>query len=206
MTAVVAAIVLAAGESSRMGQPKPLLPLDGETFLGHLLAEIRSSRVDQTIVVVGHRPDVILSAMPEIAPLVVVNHNYALGQLSSLRVGLDTLGERADAILLSLADHPFASHTLIDTIIDAHERSQSPIVIPVHQGRRGHPTLFARSLFPELRSAPLDQGARVVVHAHAADVLELPTDDAGVVADVDTPEQYAQWLAWHRARRGAGNG
>jgi molybdenum cofactor cytidylyltransferase len=203
MSIAVAAIVLAAGESSRMGRPKPLLPLNGETFLGHLLAEIRASRVARTVVVLGHQPEVVLTAMPEVAPLAVVNPNYPLGQLSSFHVGLDAVADEADAVLLCLADHPFIPHAVIDALIAAHERTRRPIVIPTSGGRRGHPTLFAAALFPELRAAPLDQGARVVVRAHADEVLELPTDEVGVLADVDTPAQYQQWLA-HFERQGGG--
>jgi molybdenum cofactor cytidylyltransferase len=200
MSIAVAAIVLAAGESSRMGRPKPLLPLNGETFLRHLLAEIRASRVTRTVVVLGYRPEVVLAAMPEVAPFAIVNPNYPLGQLSSFRVGLDAVADSAEAALLCLADHPFISGALIDALILAHERTQRPIIVPTHGGRRGHPTLFAAALFDELRAAPLDQGARVVVRAHADQVLELPTEEAGVVADIDTPEQYQQWLAHFRGQ------
>lgn len=195
----VAAIVLAAGESSRMGRPKPLLPIDGTTFLGHLLHQLQASRVSRTVVVLGHRPEVVLDAMPEIRPLAVVNPNYGLGQLSSLHVGLDAVADEVDAVLLCLADHPFISAKLLDQLIEAHQQNHRPIVIPTYGSARGHPVLFARSLFAELRSAPLDEGARVVVRAHGPEVLELPTSEAGVVADVDTPEQYEQWLAYWRS-------
>jgi molybdenum cofactor cytidylyltransferase len=202
MSGGVAAIVLAAGESSRMGRPKPLLPLDGETFLSHLLGQIQDSRVTNTIVVLGHNPEVVLSAMPQIESRAVVNTNYTLGQLSSLHVGLERAGD-VDAILMFLADHPFISTEVIDSLIAAHEATGRPIVVPTHSGRRGHPTLFARSVLGELRNAPLDQGARVVVRAHAAELLEVPTTDPGVIADVDTPEQYEEWLGYWRANRPA---
>jgi molybdenum cofactor cytidylyltransferase len=90
---------------------------------------------------------------------------------------------------------------VIDGIILAHERTHRPIIVPTYGGGRGHPTLFARQLYGELLAAPLDQGARVVVRAHADEVLELPTDEAGVLADVDTPEQYEQWLGYWRSQR-----
>ena len=185
-----------------MGRPKPLLPLNGETFLGHLLAEIRASRVTRTVIVLGYKPEVVLEAMPEVAPLAIVNERHELGQHSSLQVGLGALDDEPDAVLMCLADHPFITRSLIDAMIRAHERARSPVVIPTYSGGRGHPTFFARSLFPELLAAPLDQGARVVVRAHADEVLELPTDEAGVLADVDTPEQYQQWLAhWRSSER-----
>jgi molybdenum cofactor cytidylyltransferase len=198
----VIAIVLAAGESSRMGRPKPLLPLNSSTFLSHLLEEIGASRISRTVVVLGHHPEVVLEAMPEIAPITIVNQDYQLGQLSSLHAGLREVGDTSDAVLLSLADHPFVTRQVIDAIILAHERTHRPIVVPTYGGARGHPTLFARPLFAELLEAPLDQGARVVVRAHADEVLEVPTEEAGVVADVDTPAQYEQWLGYWRTRQG----
>lgn len=200
MSVTVVAIVLAAGESSRMGRPKPLLQLNGDTFLGHLLAELRASRVNRIVVVLGHRPEAILDAVPEVAPIAVINPDYRLGQLSSFQVGLEAVGDDLDAVLVCLADHPFISGALIDTIILGHEQTSRPIVIPTHHGRRGHPTLFARTLFAELRAAPPELGARAVVRAHAHEVLELPTEEAGILADVDTPEQYQQWLARWRER------
>ncbi len=200
MSASVAAIVLAAGESSRMGRPKPLLPLNGETFLGHLLRQIRASRVDRTVVVLGHRPEQVLEAMPEVRPLAVVNERYQLGQLSSLIVGLETVGEVADAVLLCLADHPFVTAELIDELIEGYEQTHLPIVVPVHGGRRGHPVLFGSRIFGELLAAPLDQGARAVVRAHAEEILEVATDEPGILADVDTPEAYERWRAFFRER------
>lgn len=195
----MAAIVLAAGESSRMGRPKPLLPLNGDTFLGHLLKEIDASSVSTTLVVLGHHPEVVVAAHPEVEPISVINPNYTLGQLSSLQVGLAGVGD-ADAALLCLADHPFVTTEVIEAVIEAFESTGRPIVVPTYQGRRGHPTLFARSVFDELRAAPLDQGARVVVWAHANEVLEVPTTENGIVADIDTPQQYETWLAHWRAR------
>jgi len=197
-----AAIVLAAGESSRMGRSKPLLPLGNETFLSHLLNELRASRVAGITVVLGYRPEVVLDAMPEIAPIAVVNPAYELGQLSSLQVGLRHVGDGPDAVLMCLADHPFIPRQVFDDVIAAQERTGKQIVVPTYEGRRGHPTLFMRSLFAELLDAPLDQGARTVVRAHAADLLELPTTEAGILADVDTPDQYAEWLAiWEAQKR-----
>ncbi len=190
----VVAIILAAGESSRMGRSKPLLPIDGQTFLGHLVAELEASCAARTVVVLGHRAQDVLAALPEIQPLAVLNANYPLGQLSSLQVGLAAAGN-PDAILMCLVDHPFISRQVVDQVIDAFESTQRPIVIPTHQGRRGHPTLFARPLFAELRAASLDQGARAVVRAHAEEILELPMEDDEILADLDTPEEYQAWLA-----------
>jgi molybdenum cofactor cytidylyltransferase len=136
--------------------------------------------------------------------LAVVNERYQLGQLSSFVAGLNTLDESVDAVLLCLADHPFVTSELIDELILGFEASAAPIVVPVYERRRGHPVLFAARLIPELLDAPLDQGARVVVRAHADEILEVATDEAGILADVDTPEEYERWrtryLQQHAAR------
>jgi molybdenum cofactor cytidylyltransferase len=199
VSAHVAAIVLAAGESSRMGRPKPLLPLNGDTFLGHLLKEIDASTARSTLVVLGHEPENVLRALPSVEPISVVNPNYSLGQLSSFQLGLKHAPD-ADAVLLCLADHPLVTSKVIDAVIGAFESKGNPIVIPTFEGRRGHPTLFARPLFNELATAPLDQGARVVVWAHADEVIEVETGEEGIVADIDTPEQYEAWVARWTAR------
>lgn len=183
-----------------MGRPKPLLPIDGETFLGHLVAELQASRANRVVVVLGHQANAVIQAVPAVTRLAVINANYALGQLSSLQVGLDAAG-RPDAIVVCLVDHPFLRRDLVDRLIEAYESTQQPIIVPTFDGRRGHPVLFARELFAELRTAAVDEGARAVVRAHPSEVLELPADDESILADLDTPEQYEAWLARWRAQR-----
>lgn len=183
-----------------MGRPKPLLPLNGDNFLGHLLKQIDASTVESTLIVLGHHPEVITDAMPEVVERATVNPNYQLGQLSSMHVGLRSLGPDVDAALLCLADHPLITTEVIDAVIDNFDKTGRPIVVPTYQGRRGHPSLFSRAVFDELLNAPLDQGARTVVWAHANDLLELPVDEPGITADIDTPEQYEDWLARWKAR------
>jgi CTP:molybdopterin cytidylyltransferase MocA len=146
----------------------------------------------------------VLDAMPEVRDIAVVNERYQLGQLSSLIAGLEAVSGGADAVLLCLADHPFITTALIDELIEGHETTRLPIVVPVHGGRRGHPVLFAAPLFAELRAAPLDQGARIVVRAHAEEILEVVTDQAGILADVDTPEEYERWRAHYLAQHATG--
>jgi molybdenum cofactor cytidylyltransferase len=188
---VVAAIVLAAGESRRMGMSKPLLPLGETTFLGHLLANLRRSRAEPLVVVLGHEAERVKREVSLQGVSWVENPRYREGMLSSVEAGLRTLRDvPADAALLFPVDHPRVGAALVDALIEAFERTGAPVIIPRMRGRRGHPVLFARSLWPELATAPPSVGARQVVWDHAREVLEVPTDDQGVVDDIDTPELY----------------
>jgi CTP:molybdopterin cytidylyltransferase MocA len=191
----VAAIVLAAGESRRMGFPKALLPIAGHTFVEHIVRALAAAGVDAVYVVLGAHADRIQAAVDLAPARVVLNPDWPRGQLSSLQAGLRALPPGAhDAVLMALVDHPLIEPRVVRAVIDAHARTGRPIVVPVHNGRRGHPVLFAARLIPELLAAPLDAGARAVIRAHAAEVLELPTDAPGVLADIDTPQLYAEWL------------
>jgi CTP:molybdopterin cytidylyltransferase MocA len=180
----IAGIVLAAGESRRMGFPKPLLPYRGATFLEHIIAVLRD-QVDPLVVVLGHEAPRIQRVVPDGAR-VVVNEDYARGQLSSLQTAL--AGLQADAALVALVDHPGIDRELLARLLRAFRENRPPLLIPTFGGRRGHPMIFSRALFAELLAAPLDQGARVVVRRHAA--LELAVDCEGILQDLDDPETY----------------
>lgn len=191
---MIHALVLAAGESRRMGMPKPLLRFGDVTFLEHIIAVLRQSGVDGVTVVLGAKAETIRTSVDLSAVDVVVNENYAQGQLSSLIKGLSRLPADTDAILLCLVDHPFITADVVDQLIGAYRETGRPIVLPVFNERRGHPALFARSLFGELADAPPDKGARHVVAAHAHEVLEVNVTDPGVLTSIDTPEDYRSWF------------
>ena len=191
----IAALVLAAGQSRRMGFPKALLPIAGHTFVEHIVSALARSRVTATYVVLGCDAERIQAEVDLRPAQVVLNPDWPAGQLSTLQAGLRACGqERYDAALMALVDHPFVEPALVDALVDAFGTSRRPVVVPVHDGRRGHPVLFAARLFPELLTAPPDQGARAVVRAHAAEVLELPAPAPGILADIDTPQLYAEWI------------
>jgi molybdenum cofactor cytidylyltransferase len=191
----IAAIVLAAGESRRMGFPKALLPIQGRTFVEHIVGRLASTRVEAIYVVLGAHRERILAAVDVTPAHVVVNPIWERGQLSSLQAGLRALPDgEYDATMMALVDHPLIEPGVVDAVAAAFERTGRPVVVPVHEGRRGHPVLFAARLFPELLAAPLEEGARAVVRAHAPEVLEVPVPAPGVLADIDTPELYEQWV------------
>ena len=182
------AILLAAGESRRMGYPKPLLKLGSRTFIEILAAAMLQS-VERLIVVVGAHAGAVRGAIPADSRIVVVeNPDYLRGQLSSIKAALPHVGPAAGGALVHLADHPMVRAETFAAVIEGYRRAGRPIVIARYQGRRGHPVLFARELFGELAAAPEDQGARAVVAADPARVAYVDVDDPGVLTDLDTPE------------------
>jgi molybdenum cofactor cytidylyltransferase len=194
-TTRVAAIVLAAGQSRRMGFPKALLPIAGHTFVEHVVGALAASRVGAIYLVLGSDAERIQREVDVRPAQVVINDRWELGQLSSLVAALrEVPREGLDAVIMALVDHPLLDPVVVDAIIAAFQTSGCPIVVPIHGGRRGHPVLFAARLIPELLAAPLEEGARAVVRAHASEMLEVPSPAPGVLADIDTPELYAEWI------------
>jgi molybdenum cofactor cytidylyltransferase len=186
---VIGAVILAAGAGSRMGRDKATLRIGpgGPTFVDKIEKTLEEAGVDAVRVVVAPgrtRP----------SRHAVVNPNPAAGMLSSIHCGLHAFEDELDALLIWPVDHPSVTTATVVAIIDAYRDEGSPIVVPTYQGRRGHPVLFAASTFRELIAADPSQGARAVVHAHT-DRLELAVDDPGVVADIDTPEDYARLMS-----------
>jgi molybdenum cofactor cytidylyltransferase len=123
------------------------------------------------------------------------NPDPSRGQLSSLWVGMDAaVRQDTDALLVTLVDVPMVQPKTIATVIEEWRRTGALIVRPALGDRHGHPVLFDRAVFPELRAAPLDQGAKVVVRAHAPEVVDVPVSDEGSLVDVDTPQDYEALL------------
>ena len=196
---MIVAVVLSAGESSRMGRPKALLPIDGVRFIERIVTALKSSNVGKIIVVLGHHADEIHKKIGDLAVKILVNEDYQQGQLSSLLAAIrgieaDTDAAAVDGILVHLVDHPYLNSKLVNRMIERFYESGKLIIIPRFQGRRGHPVIFSRSLFNELMATPLEQGAKTVVHAHGDDTLEIDTEDKGVTIDIDTPEEYRRYV------------
>jgi molybdenum cofactor cytidylyltransferase len=182
------AVLLAAGESRRMGYPKPLLKRGALTFIEILAAAMLQSAA-RLIVVVGARASAVRDAIPADPRIIVVeNPDYLRGQLSSIKAALPHVDPEAGGVLIHLADHPMVRADTFAAVIDGYRRLGRPIAIARYQGRRGHPVLFARGLISELAAAPENQGARVVVAADPARVAYVDVDDPGVLTDLDTPE------------------
>lgn len=179
-----------------MGSPKARLAYpepDGSetTFLDHLLRVFETSRAEPVVVVFGHEADELSRGFELGAARAVVNRNYRDGMLSSIQAALRALdGERISGVLVCPVDHPDVDPKVVDVLIARFEAQHPSIVIPVHDGRRGHPVLFSSDVFAELLSAPKTVGARQVVWDHQEDLLEVEVADAGVTVDIDTPQDY----------------
>lgn len=188
---MLAAVILAAGESSRMGSSKALLSYQGRPFLEHLLEVTRHSKVGLTRVVLGANAGEIRGHLHLDPATIVINENWAQGQLSSIHAALRSFpAGLTDGMLLCLVDHPLITATLVGELIERFYATGKLIVLPTYSGRRGHPVIFSSTLYDELLAAPLDTGARRVVWAHAADVLEVPTSEEGVVLNLNDPDAF----------------
>jgi molybdenum cofactor cytidylyltransferase len=191
---MIAAVVLSAGESSRMGRPKALLPIGGKNFIEKIVEALTEAGLEKIIVVLGHDAEAMRQKIAHLPVTILVNTDYKKGQLSSLQTALrHLLGDKhCSAMLVHLVDHPYINPALVKLLIRRFEASEKPIAVPRFHGKRGHPVVFARSLFDELLAAPEDQGAKAVVNAHRRETLEIDTEDEGITVDIDTPELYRQ--------------
>ena len=185
-------IILAAGESRRMGYPKPLLKIGGRTFIEQI-AETMLAVVPRLVIVLGAYHERVRAAIPHDARIVIVeNPNYSRGQLSSLKVGLGALQPNAAGALVHLGDHPMVKVETFRAIVDSYNQSSKPIVIARNDGHRGHPVIFDRAVFAELESAPEGEGARHVVNADPSRVAYVDLNDPGINLDLDTPSDLAR--------------
>lgn len=203
-------IVLAGGASRRMGVAKAGLLHDGQTFLARVVGALHGGGIADVVVVSGSAHESVLAALPASDhALVLRNPDPERGQLSSLKVALATLRTRAArpaAALVALVDHPAIRAETVSVLVEAWSegtaRGGTPggpmIVVPVHEGRRGHPVLFAAGVWDELLATPDELGARAVVHARPERVHEVAVDDPGIRIDVDTPADLASLTAGAR--------
>ena len=190
---MIAALILAAGESSRMGTDKALLLYRGRTFLEHILATLREAGVNRVAVVLGHHAEEIRPAVKLDGAKVVINPDYRRGQTSSLQTGLRAIDPTdVGAVVLCLVDHPAVSAKVVRNLISEFKESHAPVVIPTYQGQRGHPVLIARPLFSEMLALGPDEGANTVVRKYREETRFVEVDDPGILADVDDPESYRE--------------
>jgi molybdenum cofactor cytidylyltransferase len=188
---LIVAIVLAAGESARMGRPKQTLPIRGAPMLQAVLDVFRRTKVDQVVVVLGAHEQEVRESVRFGKEKVVVNALFGEGMSSSIRAGLSA-SPGADAAMIVPGDQPFLSPETIDRLIDAYIGSRSLVVVPVYHGQRGNPVLFDRSLFSQIMEIRGDVGAKEVVRANLGRLVEIAVEDRGVAADIDTPEDYSE--------------
>ena len=196
---MIAGLILAAGESSRMGTDKALLTYRGRTFIEAILATLREAGVFRFAVVLGHHADEIRRAVDFTGVEVIVNDHYRQGQTSSLQAGLKALGSgtgtNVEAVLLCLVDHPAVPAEAIRALLAAFRATASPVVIPAFKGRRGHPVLIGRALFDELLGLSPEAGANTAIRKYRNATQFVEVGDAGILLDVDDPETYRNLAA-----------
>lgn len=172
-----------------MGSPKALLDYQGRPFLEHLIAATRHPKIGVTRVVLGANAETIRDKLKLDPAAVIMNPDWEKSQLSSIQAAIRSLpSEATDGILLCLIDHPLISATLIGQLIQQFYESRKPIVIPTYNGKRGHPIIFSSALYDELLEAPHEIGARAVVWNHQDDIHEMPTEEEGVLLNLNDPE------------------
>jgi molybdenum cofactor cytidylyltransferase len=160
------------------------------TFLEQIVSVLRRSEVGRITVVLGAEAARIRASIDLSGVDIIVNEDYRKGQLSSLMAGLQSVPSQTEAILLCLVDNPLITGATVNRLVQAFHETDRPIVIPVFEGRRGHPALFARAMFEELLVAPADEGARYVVQSHKDQVFEVDIPEPAILARIDTPEDY----------------
>lgn len=184
----IAAVILAAGSSSRMGEAKQLLRLGDRTLLEQVIDNVRSSGVDDIVLVLGHDADAIRKSIATENLEIVVNDAYREGMGTSLRTGISALPSEMDAALIVLADQPFVRPETLRLLMDQYRKSNAQIVIPMYKGFRGNPVLLDRSVFPEVMALQGDIGCRAVFGNHVEGIVKAPVDDLGILLDLDSRE------------------
>lgn len=188
----ISAILLAAGESRRMGQFKQLLPFRGKPFVVCCVENL-AAEVAEVIVVTGYRAADVQEALADYPVTFAHNQNYQQGMGSSVQCGIRAARADASTFLLALADQPQISTPLIKQVISAYETARPLIAIPRYGGKNGHPILFSSELREAALAADPETGLKPVIHANRAQTLFVEVDTDLVLSDFDTPEDYQKW-------------
>lgn len=189
---VLAALILAAGYSSRMGSFKPLLPIAGTTVIAHAVAMFRAAGIERIGVVTGHCADQIEPVVDRVGAVVVRNAGYEQGMYSSIRTGVGSLLPTIDACFLLPVDIPLVRPESVTALAEAFAANRAPITYPRFNGQRGHPPLISSALFPDILAGKAEGGLRELLRKHQAGAADVDVLDEGVLLDMDTPEDYAQ--------------
>jgi molybdenum cofactor cytidylyltransferase len=189
-TREVAAVVLAAGQATRMGEQKLLLPVGEHPMVRRVVDAALGSRAARTIVVVGHESDAVLEALDGAPVLVAMNAEYADGMSTSLQAGLRASAGSCDAAIFLLGDQPYVTSTLIDEMIDRFVSTNAAVVRPAVCGRPANPVLMGSALFAEILEQRGDVGGREIVERHSDEVSLVSVDDPQVCIDIDSPQEY----------------
>jgi len=187
----IAAIVLAAGKSERMGSPKALLPFHGRTFLENIVEAISLSSIQETVVVVGHHRAEI-EGLALSGTRMVFNPIYEQGMITSLQAGIRALSPEITGAVLFLVDHPLIDPVTIELLIS--KQAVNRIVVPVFEERRGHPVFFGSEILQEILDLQPSQGANIVVRKDPGRIVQVSVNSPDILVDVDTPEDFQKLI------------
>jgi len=183
-------IILAAGESKRMGFPKMLLQFNGKTMIESVIDHVAESETEGILVVLGANSEDIIELVRKFDVSYCYNDNYRDGMLSSVRCGFKNLPADTEAVMVFQGDQPFITPAVINSLILKYRSSGRGIVIPVHNGKRGHPLLLDRKYFDKIDKLDPGEGLRAITYIYSGDVLEVKTDEPGILRDFDTYDDY----------------
>lgn len=190
MRKFISGLILGAGASQRFGEPKQLLPFAGTTLLGWVVSQAQQAMLlDELVVVLGRSAEEIIERVDFGHAKVVENRVYTEGCASSYRAGISALDSHAEAIMIILGDQPGITPEIIDSLAEEWSKTDAPIALCSYQGRKGHPMIFARSLFDQLEVLHGDKAAWKLVDANARSVLEVPLA-LPFPEDINTPEDF----------------
>jgi molybdenum cofactor cytidylyltransferase len=187
-------VILAAGLSSRMAQPKPLLEVGTETFLERVASILKSAGCEQVHAVVNEMADWAPALAAAAGVTLLTNDRPESEQVDSLRLVLERIDAEVDAVLVLPVDLPLVSDATARAIVDAFRQSPTPLVLPFHNGVAGHPILIGRELFAAVLQEPLEEGIRSLVMEHSRHMREVRVSDPGILIDIDTPDDYWRYV------------
>jgi molybdenum cofactor cytidylyltransferase len=194
MQPTIIGIILAAGASDRMGRPKALLEVGGETFMQRIAGMLHAAGCHRVLVVVNADADWASQAAASLDVEVVANPVAQSEQVDSLRLALLRAGDDVAAALVLPVDLPLMSPDTVRAVVDAYRARPAPLVLPFHNGVAGHPVLLDRALFAEILDGRLEEGIRSLIMDRAKDILEVKVYDPGILVDIDTPDDYWRYI------------
>lgn len=187
----ISAVVLAAGQSRRMGLPKMILPWGETTVIGQVVSVLQSADCAEILVVTGGYRAEVEAALEPFRVRCVYNPHFANGEMvQSLQIGLHALGSEPAAALVALGDQPHIEETVVRLVMAAYQQRRAPLVIPSYQMRRGHPWIVDRSLWPEILNIQASGTLRDVIQAHQKEIEYVTVEQDNILSDLDTPEDY----------------
>ena len=187
---MISGILLAAGDSKRMGEPKALLAYDGITFIDSILNKFSKIGCEPIISILGASAELICEKTKVHTFQCFRNPNPEDGQLSSLQIAIGHLPQESMGFIMALVDHPMVKLDTYQKLFEMAKANPDNIIIPEFFGQKGHPVYFGRPFLNSILHLPLTDGARVIIHEYPDDVLFLPVEDQGILKDIDTPQDY----------------